>query len=305
MLVELLRGGAEVVACDYAEADADLKAEAEAAGRVRWVRMDVSRDSDWEALPGGDYRALIHTAAVTAPESDSDPKRTADVNFTGTVNALEWAFRRGVPRTVCTSSSAVYRYTESTAPLSEEMCVDPRFTYGLTKIFSERYLSVYRENLGLDACSVRLPSMYGPRERPTQTRTDMSPVYHMARAVARGEDIAVSGADIARDWTYVGDAAGGLVHLCGVEGGPDVLNLSTGVFVPLWEIVEAFHRVRPGHGIGIVEDGCADLAMTGTSGGQPMNPDRLHETGFSAETGIDEGLSAYLEWLEADPGRLA
>ncbi len=297
VLLELLGLGHRVVACDYAEPVAALRDEAGELGDVEWVSMDVSDEAAWDALPGYDYEAAIHTAAITAPEDDPDPKRTAAVNLMGTLYALDWAVKRDVPRLVYTSSSAVYRYTTPSGPMKESMCVDPRFTYGLTKIAGERFLSIYRDNLGLDCCAVRLPSMYGPWERPTGTRKNMSQVYHLARAVAAGETCKVAGAEVAQDWTYIGDAARGLIHLASVRGGPDVMNLSTGEFITLAEVIDAFNALEPDNGIEWVPESEADVVMTGTSGNQPMDPTLLEETGFVAKTSIEEGLRSYLEWL--------
>ena len=298
LLLELLHAGNRVIACHRGDPLPSLRDEAESAGDVLWVPMDVAHEAAWADLPGETYDAIIHNAAITAPENDTQPKRTAEVNFMSTLYAAEWAIQRKVPRYIFASSSAVYRYTHPTGPMKEDMAIDPRFTYGLSKVASERFLSVYRENLGLDCCSVRLPSMYGPWERPTGSRDNMSQIYHIAEAVASGRALTVTGATVGQDWTYVRDAALGMIHLAEQRGGPEVMNLSIGYFVTLKEILEALDELVPDHRIRLVEDAPFDLEMTGTSGNQPMDPTLLKETGFVADTSIKEGLQAYLDWFK-------
>lgn len=298
VLLELLRGGYDVLACDIAKAPGRLVDAAEKLGRVTWVEMDVTEESAWQALPQLTYSGLIHAAAVTPPEDDPDPKRTAEVNLFGSINAADWALERGVPRLVLTSSSAVYRYTEPEGSLTEDLHVSPRFSYGWSKLAAEGFISVCREKTDLDCCAVRLPSMYGPWEHPTQSRENMSPVYHLVHAAACGEPLRVTGGDVARDWTYVGDAARGLIHLLNVEGGPEVLNLSTGEFVTLTEILQALVALKPDHSIRLVQSPPYDLKMTGTSGNQPMDTQRLNSTGYRAKTSLKEGLAEYLNWLQ-------
>ena len=300
VLLELLRQGNKVLACDFSEPPGSLMEDAERCGPVQWIMMNVRDAGAWDALPQDSYRGVIHAAAVTAPEDDPTPISTAEVNLLGTLHAMDWALKREVPRLVFTSSSAVYRGTQPTGPMKEDQPVHPRFSYGLSKLAAEGFVAVYRERMGLDCCAVRLPSMYGPWERPTETRRDISPVYGLVRAAASGTAVKISGAKVSRDWTNVGDAARGLVHLASsVQGGPELLNLSTGRFVTLEEILDALNTLVPDNRIRLVGDHeASDLQMTGTSGNQPMDPSRLHSTGFRAKTSMEQGLHQYLAWWQ-------
>ncbi len=298
ILLELVNRGYMVLACDFSTPPENLVRQTENTGQVDWIQMDVSDENAWNALPERSYASVIHTAAVTPPEDDPDPKHTAKVNFFGTLNAMDWALENEIPRFVFTSSSAVYRYSNPSGPMKEHQQVKPRFSYGMSKIAAEGFIGVYREKMGLDCCAVRLPSIYGPWERPTETRTSMSPIYHIASAALKGCQLQVCGRDIERDWTYVKDATRGLIHLACHERGPELINLSTGKFVSLKEIVQALDTLIPDHRIQIVSSEPYDIKMTGTSGNQPMDPHLLKSTGFQADMSIKEGLRDYLHWLK-------
>ncbi len=298
VMLHLVSKGHCVVACDLDTPGDLLRRAGECAGDVRWLEMDVADPKAWARLPSLPYRAVVHTAAITASEDDPNPRRTAEVNLMSVLYAMDWAVARNVPRFVFTSSSAVYRHLDPEGPMSEDFPVDPDFTYGITKRAAERFVSTYRDLRYLDACSVRLPSMYGPWEHPTDARRNMSQVYHLVRAALRGEPTTVSGATAERDWTYVGDAAEGLAFLADQSGGPDLLNLSTGRFVMLEEILRALDVLVPDHAITQVDGPGADIVMTGTSGGQPMDVSRITRMGFQCKTSIELGLEQYIGWLQ-------
>lgn len=300
VVMQLLAQGEEVVACDYADPPKRLLDESLDAGSVSWRRIDVSRPERWMDISADGVGAVIHAAALTTPEGDASPSGTAEVNLMGTLYAADWARASGVERFVFTSSSAVYRHTDFGRPLREDDPVDPRFSYGLSKVVAEKYLDIYREDMGLDVCSVRLPSVFGPWERPTGSRTSMSPIYRLVRAALAGCPLRVAGEDAGHDWTYAKDVARGLIHLARGSGGPPLVNLSTGQFITLGEILEVLDTLVPKNQIQFTDPSRADMVMTSTSGGQPMDITRLAKTGFCVETSLREALEDYIEWICAE-----
>ncbi len=300
VVMELLRVGEEVLACDFNDPPRRLLDESAEAGEVSWRQMDVSRAKQWMDISPTGVDAVIHAAAITNSEGEESPSRAAEVNLMGALYAADWARAGGIDRLVFTSSSAVYRYTEFGRPLREDDPVDPRFSYGLSKVAAEKYLDIYRKDAGLAVCSVRLPSVFGPWERPTESRVSMSPVYHLVRAALSRRPLLVAGEDAGHDWTYAKDVARGLIHLARRRGEPHLLNLSTGCLTTLADILKALDDLIPDHRIRITDPARADLVMTPTSGAQPMDISRLEETGFGVDTSLRDALSDYIEWIEAE-----
>lgn len=302
VIIALAQKGIGVVAADREQPPPELLAALAAlADRIEWAALDVRRAEDWASLPADRIAAVIHAAAVTTGGDDPDPGVTCDVNTGGTVKALQWASGHGIRRFVYVSSSAVYRGTVTHQPLHEDLPLLPTTAYGRSKLAAEGFVDLYRQTRGLQTVIARLPSLYGPWERPGEHRRNPSPVYQLAQALQdAGSAVCVAGADVARDWTYVGDAAAGLVHLALLDGPPELVNLSLGRMVSLRELAEAFSGLS---GARVELDrGPACIRMTPTSGNQPMDVRALAAAGFVATTGPADGLRRYWEWL-SDPRR--
>jgi len=66
----------------------------------------------------------------------------------------------------------------------------------------------------------------------------------------------------------------------------------------LEEILRALDVLVPDHAITQVDGPGADIVMTGTSGGQPMDVSRITRMGFQCKTSIELGLEQYIGWLQ-------
>jgi len=306
VVLALARQGHRVAACDVAAPPEALrKAWARQPGQVRWLPLDVTTEGGWALLDDEPIDTIIHGAAVTPGPSDEAPAQTARVNLWGTVAALEYARRRGCRRLVFVSSSAVYGAVRPSGSLKETRKVRPASSYALAKLCGEQYVGLYRNVYGLDACSVRLAAVYGPWERPTGARTTMSLIHRLATAAIRRRKILVSGLRVARDWTYVGDAAAGLAHLAVLPRLPfDLFNLSSGTLVSLGTIVRTIRHLVPRSAIVIEEarPNEADVVMGPSDYRAPLDVARLRSTGFRARTSLLTGLRVYVDWLKRNGG---
>ncbi|MGI5527814.1 NAD-dependent epimerase/dehydratase family protein [Streptomyces syringium] len=120
-------------------------------------------------------------------------------NVLATQALLETVRTRPVGKFVYASSSSVYG--DAPTPTPETACPRPVSPYGITKLAGEHLCELYRTAYGLPTVSLRLFTVYGPRQRP-----DM--------AFARLLDAARGGAPFplygdgeqTRDFTYVLDA---------------------------------------------------------------------------------------------------
>lgn len=108
---------------------------------------------------------VFHLAANIDTDATDDEAR---VNAAGTRNLLDWLqpVSRGA-RILYTSSVAVHdRNAQPRAAISEESPLVPRTAYGRTKLEGEQIL---RERAGRDGYSwtiLRLPTVYGPGQKP-------------------------------------------------------------------------------------------------------------------------------------------
>ncbi|KOU60709.1 hypothetical protein ADK57_29635 [Streptomyces sp. MMG1533] len=120
-------------------------------------------------------------------------------NVLVTQRVLEVARDTGLHRLVFASSSSVYGDAEA-YPTPEAVCPRPVSPYGVTKLAAEQLCETYRTAFGVPAASLRLFSVYGPRQRP-----DMAFSRLVAAACTQRPFPLYGDGGQSRDFTYVGD----------------------------------------------------------------------------------------------------
>ncbi len=106
---------------------------------------------------------VFHLAALPRVQpSIDDPRRTNDINVTGTLNVLVAARDAKVRRVIYSASSSAYG-DQSTMPLVETMEANPLSPYGLQKYVGELQCRLFSKIYGLETVSLRYFNVYGPR----------------------------------------------------------------------------------------------------------------------------------------------
>lgn len=217
-------------------------------------------------------------------------------NVLATQHLLEAAVRQPVERFVYASSSSIYGQAER-FPTPEDAVPRPQSPYGLTKLGGEHLCDLYHAGYGIPTVSLRYFSVYGPRQRP-----DMA-FNIFCRAAIEGKRIEVIGdGHQTRDFTYVEDVVGATRAAAvtpGVEG--DAYNIGGGSQVSLLEtigLIEGIAGIRfevshAPRARGDVRDTGADTAKARA------------DLGFVAETDLEQGLAAELEWIASVSAALA
>jgi nucleoside-diphosphate-sugar epimerase len=123
------------------------------------VRLD-------EACAGVDL--VVHLAAIQGTANFyRDPALVLDVNLRGVLNVAEAAASAGVQRLVFSSSSEVYgipvRFpTPETEPLQVPDPLNPRWSYGGSKLAGELVVANLARAAGYDFTILRYHNVYGP-----------------------------------------------------------------------------------------------------------------------------------------------
>ncbi|MGW1076561.1 NAD-dependent epimerase/dehydratase family protein [Streptomyces sp. NPDC002537] len=184
---------------------------------------------------------------------------------------------------VYASSSSVYG-DALTYPTAETACPRPVSPYGVTKLAGEHLCELYRTVHGVPALSLRLFSVYGPRQRP-----DMA-FARLLAAVAGGEPFPLYGdGEQTRDFTYVRDVVTAMRDAA-CSGFTGVANLGSGSPVSMKQALAAVESLvgpvdvvprpaRPGD----VRHAAADITVAARA------------FAFRPRTGLHEGLRAMVE----------
>jgi nucleoside-diphosphate-sugar epimerase len=201
-------------------------------------------------------------------------------NVIATQRLLEACRRRPLQKLVYASSSSVYGDAES-YPTPESLRPQPVSPYGVTKLAAEHLCEVYRKSFGVPVASLRLFTVYGPRQRP-----DMA-FSRLVHAALFGEEFEVYGDGTqTRDFTFVGDVVQALrdaarAPWCGVAnvGGGDRRSLND-VIDLVRELCGGVRLVRRRRARGDVRDTAADISLAAAA------------FGYRPRTSLPEGLAA-------------
>jgi UDP-glucose 4-epimerase len=171
--------------------------------KIEVVEADI-RDG-WKLREVADgCEVIFHEAAiVSVPYSVEHPQETHDVNLQGTLNVLEAARHAKARRLVFASSAAVYGDAPG-LPKHEGMLPTPIAPYGLEKLTSEHYLSIFARLYGVETVSLRYFNVFGPRQDPSSAYSGVISIF-VDRA-RRGEPVTLFGDGSAyRDFVFVED----------------------------------------------------------------------------------------------------
>jgi UDP-glucuronate 4-epimerase len=164
----LAAGGHEVVGIDSFNTYYSPKLKRQNAANVvragvRIVETDLA-DGDKSLAAAVDGAAIIyHLAGQPGIDASVTLETYVHNNIFATHKLLESLSKESPPLVVNVATSSVYGAhatdTEDTPP-------KPTSYYGVSKLAAEQLVLSYQRDRGLPACSLRLFSVYGPRERP-------------------------------------------------------------------------------------------------------------------------------------------
>ncbi len=271
---------------------------------VEFLEGDITSKHTLTELSHYRLSGIIHAAVITPSPADerADPTRIAEVNFGGTLSLLQLAVGMGVDRFLYVSSSGVYGNTgDDVTPVHEARPVQPYGLYGITKVASEGIVNRFGEMYELSTVSARIGAPYGPGERPTGSRTIMSPILEMTSAAIGRRGLTLKNAHIARDWTHISDTCDGLLALYDTRPlAQHVYNVSRGRSWTLEQVGDVLVDICPDARFSIAEEGeDGDTGMSIANRRGPLSIEALTaETGFSPSIDIAAGLQDYARWFK-------
>jgi UDP-glucose 4-epimerase len=177
-------------------------------------------------------------------------------------------------------------------PIREDAPLDPISPYGVSKLAGERYAAVFAKLYGLRVTSLRLFSVYGPRQR----KQVVYDILTKLRANPKQIEVLGDGSQT-RDFTFVTDVVQALL-LVG-EKAPaqgEAYNVATGKPYTIAELVQAW----------AVELGVSPkINFSGSV--RPGDPERwevdiskLRGLGYEPRTELPDGLRRIREWYDAE-----
>lgn len=203
------------------------------------IVADLLDPEQWaHCLPGVD--AVVHCAGVhQVDEVESQPLRHIEVNVGGTRRLLEAMVEHEVPRVVNLSSAKVYGQNPG-RPSTEDDIVAPVDAYALGKVVAEQYGVRFAADHGLEVCSVRPFSVFGPGQS-----TNTGYVGALLDAACHGGRVVLPGsAETVRDFVSIDTVVDTCVAAAlADETPPPLLNCGSGEATTLDDLTRTFSTV--------------------------------------------------------------
>ena len=244
---------------------------------------------------------VVHAAVFTVNRTDRETARSKeilDINLTGTGNLLEFARMAEVERFVYVSSGAAYGLCrDPDQTYNEDDHPQPGNLYGITKLASEQLTRRYGELHGFSTASLRVSTPYGPMERVTGHRDNMSTPYQWTGQMLRGEPIEMDTTDYGRDYTYVVDTGSAIAAVTDAPELPhDLYNITNGVSVTGAEIQRTLAELFPETRLVAAKTAQPAASSLGPTRG-PLSGYRLwHDLGWTPQYDLAAGLTDYVQW---------
>ncbi len=147
---------------------------------------------------------VFHLAALSdIIPSVSDPKTYFKSNVQATLNLLEIMKKNSIKKIVYAASSSCYGLPKN-YPTSESADIDTRYPYAFTKYIAEKTIIHWSEVYNLNAVSLRLFNVYGPRVRTVGHYGAVFGVF-LAQLANNYPITIVGNGKQKRDFTFVSD----------------------------------------------------------------------------------------------------
>jgi nucleoside-diphosphate-sugar epimerase len=231
---------------------------------------------------------VIHLASYPRARIVHDhPEMGVENIVVGTTGMLQDCVEYGVKRFVYVSSSMIYGDFADGA--DEKTVPNPINIYGEAKLTGERLTQQFNRAFGLEYVIARPSGVYGAGDIPDRV---LSKFFD---AAISNQNISVHGTDNRVDFTYVEDAADGIIR-CALEkqAANKIFNITAGSANSLGEAAKKIIRLT------------GSKSQIKDTGKNKLYPNRgtldvsqaQQLLGYRPQHSFDQGIAKYYEWLQ-------
>lgn len=228
---------------------------------------------------------ILHLASFPRQKVvNINPQLGSQTMSEGLLNLLEVAKKYNINKFVYISSSMVYGDFDNN--VNEDAECHPIGQYGIMKLAGEWLVKDYARRTGMGYIIIRPSAVYGPLDVEDRV------ISKFILTAMRGGVIKVNGANETLDFTYVDDAADGIVAATLSEHRNKTYNITKSHSKTLLEAAQLAVEIV-GRGTIEVRDKDADFPSRGA-----LNIDAARrDLRFDPKVDIDQGFQIYYDWL--------
>ena len=261
-------------------------------------RKKIDRDSYIYERDICDAHAVDHIFNVEQPEIvihmasfprqkvvNANPALGSRVMSEGLLNLLEASNKYDVRKFIYMSSSMVYG--DFTDDVKEDAICKPQGQYGIMKLAGEWLVKDYTRKTNLVHTIIRPSAVYGPLDVEDRV------ISKFLLTAMRGDTLKVNGEKETLDFTYVEDAADGIVAATLSDNTENkTYNITKSHSVTLLNAAHLAIKLAGG-GTLVVKNKDVDFPSRGS-----LNIDAARrDFGYDPKVDVEEGFNYYYEWL--------
>ena len=244
------------------------------AGNIEWL------------FAANKFDIVIHMASFPRQKVvNANPQWGSRVMSEGLLNLCEMSKKNNVKKFVYISSSMVYG--DFTDDVTEDYDCKPQGQYGILKLTGEHLVKDYTRRGCFNHTIIRPSAVYGPLDVEDRV------IAKFMLTAMRGATLKVNGAGETLDFTYVEDAADGIVA-ASLSSNTDnkTYNITKSHSRSLLDAAQLAVKIV-GKGSIEVRDKDADFPSRGA-----LNIDAARrDFGYDPKVDVEEGFQKYYEWL--------
>ena len=234
-------------------------------------------------------QCIIHLASFPRQKVvEQNPAVASEVMSTGLINLLEAAVTHRVKKFVYISSSMVYGDFENN--VTEDAPCNPIGQYGIMKYMGEKLVQDYSRKFAFDYTIIRPSAVYG--ELDVEDRV----VSKFILAAMRNETLKVKGQSEVLDFTYVEDAARGIVQATLSDAANNkIYNITRSADEEYTLLRAAQLAIEVAGGYGNIHPEGRDLSFP--KRGRLDISRAIRDFGYAPKVNVEEGFRRYHEWF--------
>lgn len=257
LIDELLNQGCRVTATDIG----DVGREYYKNKNVRYISVDITKKSDFEALDKSKYDAVVHLAAcqpANVGQEQYDARDYINVNVIGTLNILDFCKQNQVGKVIYASS---HRNTQglwsANKAIREEDGRRIKYSgeyamFSIAESTAQDCVTHYQAQYGLTGIIFRLPPVYGYGPH-TEIFKDGKPIktgfqIFIEKAMACQPLEIWGDCDVGRDIIYVKDVVSAFVKAIDSPTASGLFNITSGKHLTLRAQAQAIAKQFWGSG---------------------------------------------------------
>ncbi|RFF27894.1 MULTISPECIES: GDP-L-fucose synthase [unclassified Wenzhouxiangella] len=264
---------------------------------------DQAAVADWFAENRPEYVLLAAAKVGGIHANDTYPAEFIHDNLVIETNVIHSAWQNDTKKLCFLGSSCIYpKHAEQ--PMNEDQLLTGPLEptnewYAIAKIAGIKLCQAYRRQYGFDAISLMPTNLYGPGDNFHPENSHVIPGmirrFHEAKEEGREEVVIWGTGAPKREFLYVDDLADACLYLMRHYSDEQFVNIGVGEDIAILELAKLIAKV-----VGYEGKIETDPSKPDGTPRKLMDVSRMHELGWRAVTGLEEGLKETYEWFLAN-----